>query len=79
VVPSLDYNILLTADTEVILARKRELDEAGIRAINEAIDYLKDKPGYLKVENNGAPQEAVAKILNYVFEQQHKKNLKRLK
>jgi thymidylate kinase len=78
VIPSLDYNILLTADTEVILARKRELDEAGIRAINEAIDYLKDKPGYLKVENNGTPLEAVAMILNYVFEQQHRRNLKRL-
>ena len=37
-VPRLDYNVLLTARTETILARKRELTEEGIRAINERIE-----------------------------------------
>ena len=78
-IPSLDYNILLTAHTNTILNRKRELDAEGIAAINAKIDYLKDKKGYYKVMNEGAPQEAVAKILNIVFEQQHQKNIKRLK
>lgn len=78
-IPSLDYNILLTAQADTILARKRELDEEGIVAINAKIDYLKNKKGCYKVMNEGAPQEAVAKILNIVFEQQHRKNLKRLK
>lgn len=78
-IPSLDYNILLTASSETILARKRELDEAGIRAINERIDYLAPKQGYLKVLNESTPDQAVTTILNHIFEQQHRKNLKRLK
>ncbi len=78
-IPSLDYNILLTASSEAILARKRELDEEGINTINNKIDYLCDKPGYRKVLNEKTPQVAVNEILSYVFEEQHKKNLKRLK
>lgn len=78
-IPSLDYNILLTASSDAILARKRELDKEGIDAINEKIDYLADKQGYYKVLNEGTPQEAVCKILQIVFENQHRKNIKRLK
>ena len=78
-IPSLDYNILLTASTDTILARKRELDEAGIRAINIKIDYLARKRGYKKILNESTPEEAVRSILSYIFEEQHKKNLKRLK
>lgn len=78
-IPSLDYNILLTASTDIILNRKRELDEAGIKAINDRIDYLADKNGYKKVLNESTPEEAVKLILSYIFENQHKKNLKRLK
>lgn len=78
-IPSLDYNILLTASAETILSRKRELDEAGIRAINDRIDYLAPQPGYLKVLNESTPDEAVTTILNYIFNCQHTKNLKRLK
>lgn len=78
-IPSLDYNILLTASTDTILARKRELDSAGIDDINAKIDYLSDKRGYYKVINESTPQSAVAKILHVIFEQQHKKNVKRLK
>lgn len=78
-IPSLDYNILLTASTDIILNRKRELDETGIKAINDRIDYLADKKGYKKVLNESTPEEAVTEILNYIFEDQHKKNLRRLK
>lgn len=78
-IPSLDYNILLTAKSETILSRKRELDEEGIRLINSKIDYLSDKKGYKKILNEQTPEVAVAEILNYVFDSQHKKNLKRLK
>lgn len=78
-IPSLNYNILLTASTETILARKRELDKKGINDINTKIDYLSTKEGYYKVLNEGTPQEAVCKILQIVFENQHRKNLKRLK
>lgn len=78
-IPSLDYNILLTARSETILARKRELDEEGIRRINERIDYLADKKGYKKILNEQTPEVAVAGILNYIFDNQHKKNLRRLK
>lgn len=78
-IPSLGYNILLTANSEVILARKRELDEEGIKIINEKIDYLCRKKGYRKVLNEQAPQIAVNEILTYIFEEQHKKNLRRLR
>lgn len=78
-IPSLDYNVLLTATTDVILERKRELDREGIAAINHKIDYLADKKGYYKILNDGTPQEAVTKILNIVFETQHQKILKRLR
>ena len=45
---------------------------------NNKIDYLSNKKGYRKVLNEGAPQTAVTEILNYIFEEQHKKNLSRL-
>lgn len=78
-IPSLDYNILLTARTEIILNRKRELDEVDIKTINSRIDYLEGKNGYKKVLNENTPEETVRDILSYIFENQHKKNLKRLK
>ena len=78
-IPTLDYNILLTASSETILARKRELDDEGIRTINAKIDYLASKKGYTKVLNESTPQIAVNEILTFVFNEQHKKNLKRLK
>ena len=78
-IPSLDYNILLTANSETILSRKRELDEEGINTINRKIDCLAGKKGYTKVLNETTPQAAVYEILNHVFNEQHRKNQKRLK
>ena len=78
-IPTLDYNILLTASSETILARKRELDEEGIRTINAKIDYLAKKKGYTKVLNESTPQVAINEILTFVFNEQHNKNLKRLR
>ena len=78
-IPTLNYNILLTASSDTILARKRELDEEGIKTINAKIDYLAGKKGYTKILNESTPQVAVYEILNYVFNEQHKKNLKRLR
>ena len=78
-IPRLDYNILLTARTETILSRKRELTEEGIEAINDKIDYLSTKKGYKKVLNDSTPEVAITEILEYIFECQHKKNLKRLR
>ncbi len=78
-IPSLDYNILLTACSETILARKRELDEEGIRLINKKIDYLSNKKRYKKILNEQSPEVAVSEILNYIFDNQHNKNIRRLK
>lgn len=78
-IPSLDYNILLTADTETILQRKQELDSKDIEDINGKINYLASKKGYYRILNNGTPQEAVAMILRVVFQAQHEKNIRRLK
>ena len=78
-IPTLNYNILLTASSKTILARKRELDEEGIKTINAKIDYLTGKKGYTKVLNESTPQVAINEILTFVFNEQHKKNLKRLR
>lgn len=77
-IPKMDYNILLTADKEVILERKQELDAEGIIRINKKLNYLSNNKGYSLVLNNGEAEEAVRKILNIVFEGQHQKNLKHL-
>ncbi|MDB9913105.1 hypothetical protein OAD06_02280 [Flavobacteriaceae bacterium] len=75
-IPKLDYNVLLTADTTIILARKQELTAEGIDNINEKLDYLSKKKGYYLVLNNGTAEEAINKILNIIFEKQHFKNIK---
>ena len=70
-IPSLDYNILLTAPTDVILARKSELDADGVETINQNINYLATKKGYYKVMNDGTPEQCARKILALIFEKQH--------
>ena len=77
-VPQLDYNVLLTASVETVLARKQELTREGIERINEKIEYLAGKRGYVKFVNDGAPEEVVTEILEWVFEEQHKRNMKRI-
>ena len=75
-IPKLDYNILLTADTKIILKRKQELTVDGIIQINNIIDYLKNKKDYYKIENNGSAEEAVHRILKIILNNQHAKNFK---
>jgi hypothetical protein len=70
--------VLLTAQTETILARKRELTEEGIRAINERIEFLATKSGYRRFVNEGTAEEMVTEILEWVFAEQHKRNMKRI-
>lgn len=70
-IPSLDYNILLTAPTDVILIRKSELDADGVETINQNINYLATKKGYYKVMNDGTPEQCARKILALIFEKQH--------
>lgn len=77
-IPTLDYNILLTADTGSILARKAELDAEGIEAINARIGYLAKKKGFWRVTNDTTPEAAVAKIWRIVIEGQDRRNRKRL-
>lgn len=78
-IPSLRYNILLTASTDTILSRKRELSMTDIEAINERIDLLAPQHGYLKVLNESSPDKAVNCILRHIFTEQHKINLRRLR
>ena len=77
-IPSLDYNILLTASTDTILNRKGELLREEVEQINNKIDFLDNKKGYLKVLNETTPDHAVNNILQHVFDSQHRKNLMRL-
>jgi len=78
-IPSLDYNILLTANKETILARKQELTAEGIENINKKLNYLADKKGCYLVLNNESPTEAVQKIITIIIDKQHQRNLKRIR
>lgn len=77
-IPKMKYNFLITADPDVILSRKQELDRGGIEKINSNMEYLSNKKGYYLIKNNGTAQECVSKILTTIFEQEHKRNLKRI-
>ena len=77
-IPRMNYNILLTADKDLILARKQELTAEGIVRINNKLEYLSKKRGYYLVLNNRGPEDAIQNILTFVFEEQHKKNIKRI-
>ena len=74
----MNYNFLVTADADVILSRKQELDKSGIDDINEKLNYLSTKKGYYLIENNGMADSAVDEILTIIIKKQHKKNLKRI-
>lgn len=78
-IPSLVYNILLTAPTDVILTRKSELDAEGVKDINDKIDYLAEKKGYYKVLNEATPEQCARKILSLIFEKQHENICLRLR
>ena len=78
-IPQLRYNILLTASTDTILQRKRELSREDIEAVNARIDLLAPQRGYLKVVNDSTPDVAVNQILTHIFDKQHRLNLRRLK
>lgn len=70
-IPSLKYNILLTAPTEVILNRKSELDAEGVVDIIQKMDYLAEKKGYYMFLNDDTPELCARKILSLIFEKQH--------
>lgn len=76
-IPSLDYNILLTADVDTIFVRKKELSREEIYSINKKISYLSKKAKYKVVYNDLSSNDAVNTILLHIFEQQHRKNLKK--
>jgi thymidylate kinase len=86
-IPSLDYNVLLTVDADTILARKKELTRDEIEAINAKIDFLMARRGvqqvsrkgqYVKVLNDRTPKEAANDILQIIFDAQHRKNSRRI-
>lgn len=77
-IPKLDYNILLTADENLILLRKQELTRESILIINKNLDFLSNKKGYHLIENNDSPEKAKVKILKTIFSLQHEKNMSRL-
>lgn len=77
-IPRMRYNFLITANADIILSRKRELDREAIERINANLDYLATKRGYYLIENNGTAEEALVKILTLILEKQHNLNLKRV-
>lgn len=72
-IPSLKYNILLTASSDSILARKRELDKVDIDEINSKLEFLKTKDNYYLVLNETTPQDAIKNVLLQIYEELAKK------
>ncbi|MFI3296375.1 MAG: hypothetical protein R3Y59_01975 [bacterium] len=77
-IPKMRYNFLVTADSDIILSRKKELDKADIVSINKNMTYLSNKKGYYLIENNNTPEECIQKIISIVVNEQHTQNLKRV-
>jgi thymidylate kinase len=78
-VPNMKYNFLVYVDPDNILARKQELTKEQILDIYERLDYiLENDKSYIKIDNNQDVNIAVSNILNHIFEEQHKKLIKKL-
>ena len=77
-IPSLNYNFLISAKSEIILSRKQELNKPSIEKINSNLIFLSKKPDFYLIENNGSMDEALQKILKIIIENQHTRNLKNL-
>jgi len=78
-VPNMKYNFLVYVDPDNILARKQELTREQILGIYERLDYiLENDKSYTKIDNNQDVNIAVSNILNHIFEEQHKKLIKKL-
>ena len=60
------------------ISRAASSYKEGIRAINERIEFLATKRGYRRFVNEGTAEEMVTEILEWVFEEQHKRNMKRI-
>ncbi|MFI3278464.1 MAG: hypothetical protein SNH13_00950 [Rikenellaceae bacterium] len=77
-IPKMQYNFLITAQTDIILSRKQELNSEEIEHINAKMEYLASKKGYHLIENNGTAEQAITKILDTIIEAQHARNMKKL-
>ena len=78
-VPNMKYNFLVYVEPDNILARKQELTREQILDIYKKLDYiLENDKSYTKIDNNQDVNIAVSNILNHIFEEQHKKLIKKL-
>ncbi len=78
-IPKMQYNFLITAQTDIILSRKQELSGEEIKRINTKMEYLAKKKGYYLIENNGTAEQAATKILNTIIEAQHNRSMERMR
>ena len=72
----MNYNFLITAESEIIFSRKKELTKEAIDNINLNLKYLSQDSKYFLVENNSDLDDAIHKVLEIIVEKQHEKNLK---
>ncbi len=78
-IPNMKYNFLVYVEPDNILARKQELTKEQILDIYKKLDYiLENDKSYIKIDNNQDVNITVSNILNHIFEEQHKKLIKKL-
>lgn len=73
-VPQPNYSVLLMADEDRILQRKKELEPWEIRNIQNIMLWLKEKDArYLMIYNNGTAEDGALNIMNEIMDRQDKK------
>lgn len=76
IIPSLQYNILLTAETKFSSTKKNELGHEEENRISNNLKYLAEKDRHYLIVNNGDPAFTALEILTIIFKVQNDKNLK---
>ena len=73
-VPCPDYPIMVTADEDVIIQRKRELTKREIKKMQQVMTWIANKnKKIILIENNTTAQEAAQTITNEILKRQNKK------
>lgn len=72
-IPKPRYGVLLTANTETVLKRKKELNKEEIDVINEKIEYISKFKNFKRFYNETTPNKTACEIMSWILKNQDKK------
>jgi thymidylate kinase len=73
ILPLPRYAFFIHVESEEIYRRKQELTMEQIVALNERYGALADRSWLIHIDNNGAPEEAAAAIVDRIVTDRHKR------